>query len=59
MMKSLYEELGENCTLGADGMHYPTLTIGEVEQCPIGKWGRMHGAWLEAEHSGLYESSSS
>lgn len=55
MMKSLYEELGGTYTLGADGMYYPNITIGETEHRPIGRWGRMHKAWLEAEHPGLYE----
>lgn len=54
-MKSLYEELGGTYTLGADGMYYPNLTLGEPEHRPISRWGRMHKAWLEAEHPGLYE----
>ena len=55
MMKSLYEELGGAYTLGNDGMLYPDLVIGDKEQRPIGKWGRMHMNYLEAEHPGLYE----
>ena len=35
MMKSIFEELGGTYTLGADGMYYLNLTIGEVEQRPI------------------------
>ena len=54
-MKSLYEELGRTFTLGADGMYYPNLILGDIEQRPIGRWGRMHRAWLEAERPGLYE----
>ena len=54
-MKSLFEELGGTYTLGEDGMYYPNLTLGEREQRPIGKWGRMHMAYLEKEHPGLYE----
>ena len=54
-MKSLYEELGGTYTLGDDGMLYPDLVIGDKEQRPIGKWGRMHMKYLEAEHPGLYE----
>lgn len=55
MMKSLYEELGGTYTLEADGMYYPNLTLGETEHRPIGRWGRMHMKYLEAEHPGLYE----
>ena len=55
MMKSLYEELGGTYTLGDDGMLYPDLVIGDKEQRPIGKWGRMHMKYLEEEHPGLYE----
>ena len=55
MMKSLYEELGGTYTLGDDGMLYPDLAIGEKDSRPIGKWGRMHMKYLEAEHPGLYE----
>ncbi len=54
-MKSLYEELGDTYTPGSDGMLYPNLTIEETDHCPIGKWGRMHKAWLETTHPGLYE----
>ena len=55
MMKSLYEELGGTYTLGDDGLLYPDLAIGDKEPRPIGKWGRMHMKYLEAEHPGLYE----
>ena len=55
MMKSLYEELGGTYTLGDDGMLYPNLVIGDKDPRPIGKWGRMHMKYLEAEHPGLYE----
>ncbi len=54
-MKSLYEELGGAYTLGDDGMLYPDLVIGDKDPRPIGKWGRMHMKYLEAEHPGLYE----
>jgi hypothetical protein len=53
MMKSLYEELGGTYTLGDDGMLYPDLAIGDKDSRPIGKWGRMHMKYLEAEHPGL------
>ena len=55
MMKSLFEELGGSYTLGADGTLYPNLTLEPQEHRSIGKWGRMHRAYLEAEHPGLYE----
>ena len=55
MMNSLYEELGGTYTLGDDGMLYPDLVIGDKDPRPIGKWGRMHMKYLEAEHPGLYE----
>ena len=54
-MKSLYEELGGIYTIGDDGMLYPDLLIGDEDLRPIGKWGRMHMKYLEAEHPGLYE----
>ena len=54
-MKSLYEELGGTYTLGDDGMLYPDLAIGDKDSRSIGKWGRMHMKYLEAEHPGLYE----
>ena len=54
-MKSLFEELGGTYTLGKDGMYYPNLTIDDNDQRPIGKWGRMHRAYREEVHPGLYE----
>ena len=54
-MKSLFEELDGTYTLGKDGMYYPNLTIEETDQRPIGKWSRMHRAYLEETHPGLYE----
>ena len=54
-MNSLYEEFGGTYTLGNDGMLYPDLVIGDKDSRPIGKWGRMHMKYLEAEHPGLYE----
>ena len=54
-MKSMYEEFGGTYTLGNDGMLYPDLVIGDKDSRPIGKWGRMHMKYLEAEHPGLYE----
>ncbi|MBQ7438162.1 MAG: TnpV protein [Oscillospiraceae bacterium] len=38
---------GGTYTLGNDGMLYPDLVIGDKEQRPIGKWGRMHMKYLE------------
>ena len=55
MMKSLYEEFGGTYTLGNDGMLYPDLVIGDKDPRSIGKWGRMHMKYLEAEYPGLCE----
>lgn len=54
-MKSIFEQLGGTYTLGADGMLYPNLTLEPREHRPIGRWGRMHRAYLEKEHPWLYE----
>lgn len=54
-MNSIFEKNGGTYTLGADGMLYPNLTLEPKEHRPIGKWGRMHRAYLEAKHPGLYE----
>ena len=54
-MKSLFEELGGTYTLAKDGMYYPNLTVENTDHRPIGKWGRMHRAYLEEKHPGLYE----
>ena len=54
-MNSIFEEHGGTYTLGADGMLYPNLILEPQEHRPIGRWGRMHRAYLEAEHPGLYE----
>ena len=54
-MTSIFEERGGTYTLGADGMLYPNLILEPQEHRPIGRWGRMHRAYLEAEHPGLYE----
>ena len=53
-MKSVFEELGGTYTLGRDGMFYPNLVVNESDQRPIGRWGRMHKAYLEKDHPGLY-----
>ena len=54
-MNSIFEERGGTYTLGADGMLYPNLVLEPQEHRPIGRWGRMHRAYLETEHPGLYE----
>ena len=54
-MNSIFEKNGGTYTLGADGMLYPNLILEPQEHRPIGRWGRMHRAYLEAEHPGLYE----
>ena len=53
-MKSVFEELGGTYTLGRDGMFYPNLVVNESDQRPIGRWGRMHKAYLEKDHPELY-----
>ena len=53
-MKSIFEELGGTYTLGEDGMLYPNLTIEASNSRPIGKWGRMHRAYLEEARPILY-----
>lgn len=54
-MTSIFEQLGGTYTQGSDGMLYPNLTLGDREQRPIGRLGRMHRAYLETEHPGLYD----
>jgi hypothetical protein len=54
-MNSIFEEHGGTYTLRADGMLYPNLILEPQEHRPIGRWSRMHRAYLEAEHPGLYE----
>ena len=54
-MNSIFEERGGTYTLGADGMLDPNLILEPKEHRPIGRWGQMHRAYLEAEHPGLYE----
>ncbi len=54
-MNSIFEEHGGTYTLGEDGMLYPNLVLDPHEHRPIGRWGWMHRAYLEAEHPGLYE----
>lgn len=54
-MNSIFEESGGTYTLGADGMLYPNLVLEPQEHRPIGRWGRVHRAYLEVEHPGLYE----
>lgn len=36
-------------------MLYPNLILEPQEHRTIGRWGRMHRVYLEAEHPGLYE----
>ena len=55
-MNSIFEERGGTYTLGADSMLYPNLILEPKEHRPIGRWGRMHRAYLETEqHPGPYE----
>ena len=54
-MTSIFEQLGGTYTEGSDGMLYPNLTLGPREHRSISRWGRLHKAYLETEHSGLYD----
>ena len=54
-MNSIFEKNGGTYTLGADGMLYPNLILEPKEYRPIGRWGRMHRAYLETKHPRLYE----
>ena len=54
-MNSIFDKNGGTYTQGADGMVYPNLILEPKEHRPIGRWGRMHRAYLETEHPGLYE----
>ena len=54
-MNSIFEKNSGTYTMGAGGMLYPNLALEPKEHRPIGRWGRMHRAYLEAKHPGLYE----
>ena len=54
-MTSIFEQLSGTYTQGSDGMLYPNLSLGDMEQRLIGIWGRMHRAYLETEHPSLYD----
>ena len=51
--KSFYEQNGGTYTQAGDVL-LPNLTIGEAEQRPIGKYGRMRKRHLKEHHSVLY-----
>ena len=53
-MNSIFEEHGGTYTLGTDSMLYPNLILESKEHRPIGRWGRMHRAYLEEHRPGLY-----
>ena len=52
-MASLFEEMGGNYTLGADGMYYPNLELPKEEAPRYGKYGRMRHTYLR-EHKKAY-----
>ena len=52
-MASLFEEMGDTYTLGADGMYYPNLELPEEETPRYGKYGRMRHTYLR-EHKKAY-----
>ena len=51
--KSFYEQNGGTYILVGDVL-LPDLTIGEAEQRPIGKYGRMRKRYLKEQHPVLY-----
>ena len=51
--KSFYEQNGGTYTPVGE-VFLPDLSIGEVEQRPIGKYGRMRKRYLKEQHSVLY-----
>ncbi len=51
--KSFFEQSGGTYTQVGDVL-LPDLSIGEVEQRPIGKYGRMRKRYLKEQHSVFY-----
>lgn len=51
--KSFFEQNGRTYTQVGDVL-LPNLTIGEAEQKPIGKYGRMRKRYLKEQHPVLY-----
>ncbi len=51
--KSFYEQNGGTYTRVGDVL-LPNLTIGEAEQQPVGKYGRMRKCYLKEQHPVLY-----
>ncbi len=51
--KSFFEQNGGTYTQAGDVL-LPDLSIGEVEQRPIGKYGRMRKHYLKEQHPLLY-----
>ncbi len=51
--KSFFEQNGGTYTRVGDVL-LPNLTIGEVEQRPIGKYGRMRKHYLKEEHPAFF-----
>lgn len=51
--KSFFEQNGGTYTQVGDVL-LPNLTIGEAEQKPIGKYGRMRKRYLKEQHPVLY-----
>ena len=51
--KSLFEQNGGTYTQVGDVL-FPNLSIGEPEQRPIGKYGRMRKRYLKEEHPAIF-----
>ena len=54
-MKSLFELMGGTYT-EVDGIFYPNLALPEPDPRPIGKWGRLHEAYLKKHQPITYTS---
>ena len=51
--KSFFEQNGGTYTQVGD-LFLPTLSIGEAEQRPVGKYGRMRKRYLKEQHPTIY-----
>ena len=53
MQKSIFEQMGGTYTRVGDYL-IPDLVVGETEQSPLGKYGRMRKRYLKENHPFLY-----
>ena len=54
-MRSQFERMGGTYT-EVDGIFYPNLALPEPDPRPIGKWGRLHEAYLKKHQPITYTS---